>query len=866
MAGYADCLRKLAQAAGRTLTDKEIHAIYSRVEQAARDVRAGRVEGSDITAPKRAVKSMGVDQGEANLLVQEAAQRAAADLEREAALAERQANLQLVRLGSRQADVERMTQTGTKPMDAVERTLARDYSGRVNVVSLEQSVEGYKSYFSRRLTETWEALGSDYLGFFQDRTKLLDLIRELRGTDSGNPLAKRGAKAFHEVAEEARQVFNANGGDIGRLDDWGMPQHHSQERVAAAGKDAWVDQILPWLDRAKYVDDVGQPMGDAEVREFLSHAWDTIATNGIANITPGKSMGIGKRANRHGEHRQIHFRDAESYITYWEAFGERTALEILLGHTETMARDIAFIEHYGPNPNITYRTLRDAALQQAAMAEPTKTPDHEGRAVKLDGLYDYAAGRMKPTYNRTVRYTADAIAHLNVAGKLGGAALASLFGDKPMMEAVSHMNDLPMLTRWQTEMRLLNPTKGADRRALQRQGLMLDSVRSGLQRFYEGLGQTGITGRLANAVMRITGMQAINDIRKGAFGLNLMSAIGAELQAGRTFDRLPESDVRTLRNYGISKAEWDTWRLAQLETLAGAEHVLTPEAIARITDEELRAANVVSQAGPPQEAIDARRTAIVKLLAAVNTESEFAIVTPGWRERATFYGDLQRGTVKGEIARSVLQFKAFPWAMLQRGMDAVANQDSATSKAAMTAYLMFATTLAGAMLMQTREMLAGKDPRSMVGKPTDLMKFWGAAFLQGGALGIYGDFLYSVNQTRYGSGPVEALAGPTIGPLLELGLVLPLNNAKKALEGKDTHLGAELVSRAKGFVPGNNIWYAKAAIEHLFWQRVMDALSPGYLNTIRQKTAKEYGQDWWWRPGETTPERAPDLGRAVAPR
>jgi hypothetical protein len=47
---------------------------------------------------------------------------------------------------------------------------------------------------------------------------------------------------------------------------------------------------------------------------------------------------------------------------------------------------------------------------------------------------------------------------------------------------------------------------------------------------------------------------------------------------------------------------------------------------------------------------------------------------------------------------------------------------------------------------------------------------------------------------------------------------------------------------------------------------VMDALSPGYLNTIRQKTAKEYGQDWWWRPGETTPERAPDLGRAVAPR
>lgn len=47
-------------------------------------------------------------------------------------------------------------------------------------------------------------------------------------------------------------------------------------------------------------------------------------------------------------------------------------------------------------------------------------------------------------------------------------------------------------------------------------------------------------------------------------------------------------------------------------------------------------------------------------------------------------------------------------------------------------------------------------------------KFWPAAFLQGGALGIYGDFMYGASNTRYGSGPVEVLAGPTIGPLLEM--------------------------------------------------------------------------------------------------
>jgi hypothetical protein len=99
------------------------------------------------------------------------------------------------------------------------------------------------------------------------------------------------------------------------------------------------------------------------------------------------------------------------------------------------------------------------------------------------------------------------------------------------------------------------------------------------------------------------------------------------------------------------------------DKLAGVDHVLTPESISRIPDDALRTAGIISQAGGAEEAAAARRAAIVKLLGAVNTESEFAIVTPGWRERAQFYGDLQRGTVKGEIARSVLQFKSFPWAM-----------------------------------------------------------------------------------------------------------------------------------------------------------------------------------------------------------
>lgn len=193
--------------------------------------------------------------------------------------------------------------------------------------------------------------------------------------------------------------------------------------------------------------------------------------------------------------------------------------------------------------------------------------------------------------------------------------------------------------------------------------------------------------------------------------------------------------------------------------------------------------------------------------------------------------------------------------------DAVANADGHVGKALMGAYLFVATTLTGAMIMQVKDVLSGKDPRAMMNE--DRFKFWSSAALQGGALGIYGDFLYGINETRYGSGPLETLAGPTIGPLMELGLVQPLNAAKKFSEGKETNLLAQTAQDLKGFVPGGNIWYTKAAMDHLIFQNVMEALSPGYLANMRRKTRKDYGQDWWWEPGEPMPDRAPDLGAAV---
>jgi len=172
-------------------------------------------------------------------------------------------------------------------------------------------------------------------------------------------------------------------------------------------------------------------------------------------------------------------------------------------------------------------------------------------------------------------------------------------------------------------------------------------------------------------------------------------------------------------------------------------------------------------------------------------------------------------------------------------------------------------TIAGAMLMQTREMLAGKDPLKMVHDGVlDVGAFWLQAFIAGGGAGIYGDFIREAFTGRVDR-LLTGAAGPTIGPLLEMGLVDPLHQAGRAMQGKETNLLLEEAKNLKGFVPFGNVWYAKAALDHLIFQQVAEALSPGYLASIRSRTMRERGQAWWWAPGELTPERAPDLGAAL---
>jgi hypothetical protein len=104
--------------------------------------------------------------------------------------------------------------------------------------------------------------------------------------------------------------------------------------------------------------------------------------------------------------------------------------------------------------------------------------------------------------------------------------------------------------------------------------------------------------------------------------------------------------------------------------------------------------------------------------------------------------------------------------------------------------------------------------------------------------------------------------GPTFGSLADL-YELTKGNIDEAIAGKDTHAMAEALRFGRSHLPYVNLFYAKAALDHMILHAVQENLSPGYLARQKERAQREWNQSWWWEPNTPVPQRGPDLEKAL---
>lgn len=667
-----------------------------------------------------------------------------------------------------------------------------------------------------------------------------DIVREVfRNADgsTGNKQATIAARAWLDTIEGLRTRFNAAGGDVGKLEYGYAPQPHDAAKVRKAGANAWVNDTMPLLDRRRYLREDGSQMDDGEVRAMLRASWDTLQSQGINKMVPGQFHGTGKRADRHGDARQIHFANGDAWVEYMAKYGKGSIYDAMMGHIGGMTRDIGLIERYGPDANANARLQFELAAKEDGRQVNNLT-GHGSIAPQT--YWDIISGKVGMPVDEGLARTATMLRNLNVASKLGGAVVSSVT-DLGTLAVTAGYNRLPY---WQLMKDIGSQASKDTREFMSAHGMIAESTADALNRWSgDNLGSNW-SGKLANSVMRWSFLNAWTDGLRQGFTLSMNAGLAkmAKMQWGN----LHEFDRSRLTRSGITEADWGVLN-GVAPTLFKGRELLSPHAI---PDRQLAA----------------------KLFGFINDEAEYAVVNPDLRTRAILTaGGTQAGTYAGEIARTVTQFKSFPVAMMTRHwarfIEGNHGADGAPLAANRLAYgiaMMATLTGLGAVATQAKQMLQGKDPIDMTGDHAG--RFWVKALVQGGGLSIAGD-LFLIDPS---GGPGDAmatalknLAGPTVGTVGELALKVVAENIWQEAEGKTSHWQAELSRWAQSNTPAGNLWWLKPMMDHAFLNAMNENMSPGYLSRMKQRAQKDWGNgSFWWQPNQTSPDRAPEFEKA----
>lgn len=818
----ANCIAKVSAAAGRALSAAEIRAIDDRIEGAMR--RLAREDPQGWMAKP-------MDQR-----VLESSQLAMQELQQQAARKAENAHRQILQTAK---TINRVDSLRTVMGSNRTRALVED----LNNTNLY--VDGIKKQYSSSLMDLIQAatstqgagMGRRALQFLFDAENpqmTRDLVGEVFANaagKSGNKVAQAGAKAWLDTIESMRQRFNAAGGDIGKLDYGYLPQPHDSARVRQAGADAWIRKTMPLLDRTRYLDVNGRLLNDAEMGVMLRAAWDTLATDGLSKTDPGQFKGVGARANRGSEHRVLHFKDGESYLTYNAEYGLGGLYDAMIAHIGGMARNIGLVERMGPNPNQQFRLQQDLAVR--ADGGPQHVFGNRPQAY-----WDILSGTTGAPESARLAAVGQHIRNIQTFGKLAGAVISSIT-DVATIITTTGYNKLPY---WDL---LKNTATAGGKQAKEwanLHGMIAESMIHDLNRWQGENIANNWSGRLANSTMKLSLMNFWTDTMRRGFSLTMQAGLGK--LAGKEWGKLTEWDRSHLMRKGITEADWQVVNRADLSEYRG-QKMLTPEAIAA--------------SGDPRT-----NEVIAKIMGFITDESEYAVINPDLATRAVqTWGGKQAGTGVGELARLTMQFKSFPISMISRHwrriLDAKPGLDGSpalANKAAYTAALLVSTTALGAVAFQTKQVVQGKDPVDMT-----TPKFWTRAAAQGGGAGFLGDMILGdTTQDRSSLDTFGRLfMGPTYGSAADF-WDLTKGNVDEMIAGKDTHAGAEALRFTRGHIPFVNLWYGKAAMDHLVLHSVQENLSPGYLDRQRARAQKDWNQDYWWQPGQAVPNRAPDLG------
>jgi hypothetical protein len=722
---------------------------------------------------------------------------------------------------------------------AAEALIEQDiFSKYSSLVQRQQAIE------QRATSKMYDVLATfkrNLLGSTRNKAQLKNMVREVFGEPTDDVSAKEFAIAWKETAEDLRLQFNRAGGSIPKRSDWGLPQQHDQIEVGKAGMSEWISFVKDRLDPEKMLDhETGLKMTEDRLIFALQDVWNTISSGGLNKVKPGAMASNRKSlANSRTDHRFLVFKNADAWLEYQEKFGNTNAFDVMMGHITSMSKEIAQMDILGPNPLATLDFIKTKIKQNVEPGDPKAINKANKAANYIDTLYNGWSGRVNQPIDGFFGNTFAGIRSILTSAQLGAASISAIT-DFNFQRITRGFVGLPQVSTVTDVLKLLNPLKAEEKGKLAvRLGLIAEgwtTVAAAQMRYVGDVSGPEITRRISDFVMRASFLSPLTQAGRWAFGMEFLGYLAD--QAPKAFNQLDEPIRASLQRYGIGSDKWDIIRSTDLYEYDGAKF-LSHENIAARTDIDSNTARDLS----------------LRVLEMINTETNFAVPSSSLRGKVALIGNTNPGTIAGELSRSFAMYKNFGTTLVNTHLVRGVTQKGAARKGTYLADFLITGTIMGALALQLKEMSKGRDPRPMTSA-----EFWGAAFMQSGGLGIFGDFLMS-DHNRFGGGLAQTIAGPVVG-LAEDVLKLTMGNVQQAIEGEDTNFASDMVRFAGRYTPGSSLWYSRLALERGILnqlEQMADPKAARKFRNIERKYAREYNQSYWWRPGSAAPDRSVDL-------
>lgn len=717
--------------------------------------------------------------------------------------------------------------------------------------SVAATIEAYEARHAGDMIATLQRDQPHVLRMLEDRSYLDDVVREMYelrdgGTPgvTGNADARKTARTFAAFGEVSRKDLNRLGASIGKLDGWAGPQVHDPFRVMAVSKQDWIRAILPHLDHDRTF---GR---DKDPDAFLGHAYDSITTgrdNTPSALADGEVSGPANLAKSLEKHRVLHFKSADDWLAYNSAFGHGHIVSAMLAHQQRAARLAGQMHVLGPNPEATMqRLLRDLNARRDAGAKQLDL----GTDTAIGSSFAEVRGLTLAPVNLTMAQIGSGVRAGQSMSKLGGAVISSVT-DMPTNVANLSFHGKPLGEAWAGQFRELMDGRGdAEQREI---AYLLGQGFDGLighvvSPYVAGDGAPGMMSRAMETFFRWSGQTWWTDAMRSGAARMLSAHVGS--QTGKGWADLPAAFRHGLTLHGITEAEWTVIRQGQFRTHDGAVYV-TPDRTRDLGEEAIRslipAADLAAAKAtfPTPEGFDrwmTRRVAETRLDLELSLrryfadETSFAVLEPGAQERRMMKMGTRPGTVLGEALRFFWQFKGFPLVFGNRvlGRALRGGEGGRAAGAKHIGHLMGTLMVAGYAAMTAKDVLRGWWPPRDPTDPNTML----AAFVQGGGAGIYGDYLFG-KANRFGNGPLEALAGPTISTAASVVQLMQQAREGEARAGDGLNI---LLQNT----PYLNLWYTRPALDYLILGSLYESVRPGYLQRQEQARRKENGQRRFW--------------------